>query len=70
VNARYDREDDVLTLELSESAIDHAEETDGVIAHFSPEDELVLIEVLDVSDFLSRLTKLTANAPTGEAVQL
>lgn len=70
MKAIYNREDDVLTLELSDAAIDHAEETDGVIAHFSPSDELVLIEVLDASDFLSRLNKLTATAPTGEAVQL
>ena len=70
MKATYNREDDVLTLELSDAPIDHAEENDGMIAHFSPNDELVVLEVLDASDFLSRLTKLTATAPTREPVQL
>jgi len=70
MKARYSREDDVLLLYLSEGRIDHAEESGGVIVHFSPEDRPVLLEVLDASDFVSRLTKLTAHAESGQTLPL
>lgn len=70
MKVQYNREDDVLTIHLSEGAIDHAEETEGVIVHFSPDDRPVLLEVLDASEFLSRLTKITATAEAGKVVPL
>jgi hypothetical protein len=33
MQAMYDREVDVLTLELADGTIDHTEETDGMIVH-------------------------------------
>ena len=68
MKAQYNREDDVLLLYLAEDRIDHAEEADGVIVHFSAEDRPVLLEVLDASDLLSRLTKMIAQAKSGQSV--
>jgi uncharacterized protein YuzE len=42
MKVRYNRKSDILTLELSEAAIDHAEETGPIIIHFSADDRLVL----------------------------
>jgi hypothetical protein len=55
----YNRKEDILTLELSEGPIDHAEEVGLIMTHFSPYDRLVLPEILEASDFLSKLTKAT-----------
>ena len=70
MKARYDREDDVLTLLLADGTVDHAEEVDGVIVHFSADDRPLLLEVLDASELLARLNTIAATAPTGEAVQV
>ncbi|HWF62670.1 MAG TPA: DUF2283 domain-containing protein [Nitrospira sp.] len=51
MKVQYNRGDDVLTIHLSDGMIDHAEETDGIIVHFSPDDHPVLLEVLEASDF-------------------
>ena len=54
----YDREEDILTIELAPTAsIDHAEQSGPVILHLSPEDRPVLLEVLRASEFLSCLVK-------------
>jgi hypothetical protein len=70
MKAQYNREDDVLMLHLSEGEIDHAEESDQVIIHFSTDDHPVLLEVLDASDLLARLTKITATAEPGRMVPI
>jgi hypothetical protein len=57
-------------MHLSEGPIDHAEETEGVIVHFSTDTRPVLLEVLDASEFLSRLTKITATAQPGTVMTL
>lgn len=70
MKVQYNREDDVLMIHLSEDKIDHAEQTDGVIVHFSPEDRPVLLEVLDASDFLARLTKIIATVQADQLVSI
>jgi uncharacterized protein YuzE len=56
----YDREGDILMVEVAdEGAIDHAEHTGPFIAHFGPEGELLLLEILDASEFLMTLMKST-----------
>ena len=55
---RYDSEVDILTVEVSDSAIDYAEEVGGVIVHFTKEGKPVVLEILDASDFLANLTKI------------
>ena len=56
----YDREEDILMIETSgEGTIDHAEHTGPFIAHFSEDGQLLLLEILDASEFLSSLIKVT-----------
>jgi uncharacterized protein YuzE len=70
MKVRYDREDDVLTLQLAEGVVDHAEEVDGVTVHFTKDDRPLLLEVLDASELLAQLNSIAARARTGEPVQL
>ena len=68
MKVQYNREDDVLLIYFSDGRIDHAEEVDGLIVHFSPENHLVLLEVLDASDFVARLAKITATAAPAQSL--
>jgi uncharacterized protein YuzE len=64
----YDRNEDVLMLEISdEGKIDHAEQVDSVIVHFTASGEPVLLEILDASEFLSAIIKATMR-PEKEAL--
>jgi uncharacterized protein YuzE len=66
MKAKYDREEDILMIEIMpEGIIDHAEHVDGVIAHLTEDNRLVLLEILDASEFLSSLVKVTMR-PTVE----
>lgn len=56
---KYNKEDDILMLELNDKKIDYAEQTGDLIVHFSPNREAVLLEILDASKFLQQaVTKL------------
>ncbi len=57
MRVRYNRKEDILVLEVSKSAIDHAEEAGPIIAHFSENDRLVLLEILEASRFLAEQRK-------------
>ncbi|HXH09571.1 MAG TPA: DUF2283 domain-containing protein [Alphaproteobacteria bacterium] len=70
MKVRYNRKEDILTLEISEAVIDYAEESGPIIAHFSEDDRLVLLEVLEASDFLARLTKAAVRADGEQAVEV
>jgi uncharacterized protein YuzE len=49
---KYSRDVDALLLELSDKKITHAEESGQVIIHFSEDNEPVLIEIFDASQFI------------------
>lgn len=53
----YDREQDIVLLELSSGAIEHAEKVGPIIVHFSKTDKPVLLEILDASEVLSAIVK-------------
>lgn len=56
----YDRGEDVLMIEiLPEGMIDHAEQVGPFIAHFTAAGRLVLLEVLDASEFLAQVIRIT-----------
>ncbi|OGK19561.1 hypothetical protein A3D80_04135 [Candidatus Roizmanbacteria bacterium RIFCSPHIGHO2_02_FULL_40_13b] len=55
MKVNYNSEDDVLMIDLNDKKIDYAEQTGGLIVHFSPEREMVLIEILDASKFLPQI---------------
>lgn len=54
---KYNKEDDVLMIELNNKPIDYAEQSGDIIVHFSPEREAVLLEILDASKFLREQSK-------------
>ena len=56
---KYDREVDILTIRVSETPADHAEESGGVITHFSVAGEPVMLEIQGGREFLlSSITSL------------
>lgn len=66
----YNREDDVMMLELSTDIIDFAEEMGPIIVHFSKAHKPVLLEILDASEFIAAATKSTMRLKDGEAVEV
>ncbi len=62
MNIRYDREEDILTYEVSPDEIDYAEELDSIVVHFTKEGKPVLLEILDASDFIAQTTKAAITA--------
>lgn len=50
----YEPEDDVLNIWLSRKPIDYADDTNGVIVHYTKDDEPVYIEILDATKLLKR----------------
>lgn len=54
---KYNKEDDVLMIELNQGPIDYAEQSGDLIVHFSPKREAVLLEILDASQFLKKAAK-------------
>jgi uncharacterized protein YuzE len=60
MNLSYDREEDILMIEvIPEEVVDHAEQAGPFIAHFTTTGRLVLLEILDASEFLSQVIKAT-----------
>ena len=66
----YDREKDILTVETSEGSIDHAEEIGPIILHLTKENKPILLEILDASEFLSEVSKVTMRSEKGEPVEV
>ena len=62
MNISYDREKDIMMLELSKAKIDHAEQSGPIIMHFSKKDKPVLMEILDASEFLAATLKFSIRA--------
>jgi uncharacterized protein YuzE len=56
MKVKYSRDVDILTVELSPSAqIVHAEHTNGMIIHFDPDDQPVLLEIFDAHRFVNAI---------------
>ncbi len=56
-NLIYEPKDDVLNIWLSKKLIDYAEAENGVITHYTKDDEPVYIEVLNASKFFKQSGK-------------
>ena len=50
---RYSQDVDAMLIEISDSPIAFAEDEGNMILHYSSSGELVLIEILDVKQFMS-----------------
>ena len=48
----YSKDVDILMVQLSDEPFDYAEETDGIISHFSKQGKLVLLEIQGAQKFL------------------
>lgn len=58
----YNREEDIMLLELSSAAIEYAEKVGPIIVHFSKKDKPVLLEILDASEVISAILKNSMRA--------
>jgi hypothetical protein len=53
---------------LSDDLIEYVEEADGLMLHFSYDDRPTVLEIQEASDWLARLTKITATAQPDQAL--
>ena len=50
----YSPDVDILLLKISDAPIEYAAESGGIIAHFSPDDKPVLLEIQDAKAFVAQ----------------
>ena len=62
----YDREQDILLLELSSKNIKFAEKMGPIIVHFTENEKPVLLEILDASEFITSALKVSLQAKQEE----
>ena len=60
----YSKDVDALLIELSNEAIAYAEEQGDVILHYSQDDKLILVEILDFRRLISTNTNLKISLET------
>jgi len=66
----YNREEDIMLLEVSSEPIDFAEEMGPLIVHFSKQGKPVLLEVLEASEFIAVTAKSTIMAKGLEPIEV
>ena len=66
----YNREEDIMMLEISSAKIDFAEEMGPIIVHFSDERKPVLLEILDASEFIAVVAKSTIRSKDEEPIEV
>ncbi|RZN33961.1 MAG: DUF2283 domain-containing protein [Methanophagales archaeon ANME-1-THS] len=66
----YDRDVDILMIQVGDEKIEYAEEMDGIIIHFTKDDRPILIEILDASDFITSLNKVAISSKKPEMVEI
>ena len=57
MKVRYDKNEDILMIQLAKKKIDDAYEKDGMIVHVTQDREPVLLEIFDATSFLIDLNK-------------
>jgi uncharacterized protein YuzE len=66
----YNRESDVLLIQVSEEKVDYAEEMGPIIVHFTKDGKPVLLEILDASEVISEVAKIGMKAKKPTPVEL
>ena len=66
----YNREEDIMMLEVSSDTIDFAEEMWPIIVHFSEKRKPVLLEILDASEFIATVAKSTIKSKNAEPFEV
>ena len=62
----YDRQEDIMLVELSNQPIKYAEKMGPVIVHFTKNEKPVLLEILDASEFIATVLKASIRAKQEE----
>ncbi len=63
---KYSPDVDILTISFSETPVDYAEESEGVITHFSVDGKPVMLEIQGGRDFLLGLLPAWSRDPMME----
>jgi len=66
----YNRESDVLLIQVSEAKVDHAEEMGPIIVHFTKDGKPILLEILDASEVISEIAKIGMKTKEPTPVEL
>jgi len=66
----YDRESDVLLIQVSEAKVDYAEEMGPIVVHFTKGGKPVLLEILDASEVISEVARIGMKAKKPTPVEL
>lgn len=66
----YDRDTDILMIEILDENVDYVEEAGPMIIHFSKDGEPVLIEILNASEILAEITKISMKARSKELIEV
>lgn len=57
MRVRYDKEEDILMIELTKKKVDDAYETNNMIVHVTSQREPVLLEIFNATTFLKDINK-------------
>ena len=57
MKAKYYLEDDLLVLKLSDKPYSHAEKVGMFIVHYAKDNEAVMVEILNASEFIKEATE-------------
>jgi len=66
----YNRESDVLLIQVSDAKVDYAEEMGPIIVHFTKDGKPVLLEILDASEVISEVAKIGMKTKKPTPVEL
>lgn len=58
----YEPEADVLSWELNDQPIDHAQEIGNLVVHFSKDNSPVLVEILQARDFINKTRQMVSQS--------
>ena len=62
MKTQFDPESNILLMEVGVGVIAYAKEKNGIIVHMTSANVPVIIEILDASSFLTKLSKVTDRA--------
>jgi len=66
----YNRDEDIMILEISEDKIDFAEEMGPIIVHFNEKRKPVLLEILEASEFIATAAKSSIKLKDKELIEV
>jgi len=70
MKASYDRSTDALLVHVGSGKVDYAEEMGPFVIHLTKRGKPLLIEILDASEVLSNLTKVTMRSKKAVPIQV